>query len=164
MSQAIPKWTDARTTTLEGLVAGMSTVTVDVVTQAAETLSTSTRSISSKLRKMGFEVESTAAATGKTYTAEEEAEISDFLEANPDTYTYAEVAANVLGGSKTAKQMQGKILSMELTSLVKPTPKVERAKTYTDDEEAKLLGLVNAGGFIEDIADAMGKNCRIYSW
>ena len=160
MSQTIPKWTDERTAQLEGLVAGMTLVTVEVVTQAAEALSTSTRSISSKLRKMDYEVESTAAATGKTYTAEQEAEITEFLEANPNTYTYAEVAANVLGGSKTAKQIQGKVLSMELTSLVKPTPKVERAKTYTDDEEAKLLGLVNDGGFIEDIAEAMGKSVQ----
>lgn len=157
MSKSIPKWTEERTATLESMLETGVLVTNELVKQAAESLSTSTRSISSKLRKMGYEVESAAAATGKAFSDDEEAEITEFLEANPNTYTYAEIAANVCNGDYSAKRIQGKILSMELTSLVKPTPKVERVKTYTDEEEAKLLGLVTAGGFIEDIAAAMGK-------
>ena len=83
---------------------------------------------------------------------------SFIFEANPNKFTYAEIASVVLKGSHTTKQIQGKILSMELTGLVKPTPKVEREKKYTEAEETKLLGLLAGGDkFIEDIADAMGR-------
>jgi len=118
---------------------------------------TTTRSVAAKLRKMGYEVESTAKATGKSYSDAEEAELTDFLNANPNAFTYAEISTQVFGGSRTAKQIQGKILSMELYGLVKATEKVERPKTYTEAEEVKLLGLVRAGGFIEDIAEDMGR-------
>ena len=157
MSKTLPKWTDEREASLVSIVGDESPVSVETVAQAAETLETSTRSVAAKLRKMEYDVESTAKAAGKSYTDEEEAEIESFVTSNSGQYTYAEIAANVLGGSRTAKQIQGKILSMDLYSHVKPTPKQERAKTYTDAEEEKLLGLIRAGGFIEDIAEAMGR-------
>lgn len=156
---ALPKWTVERTDTLTSLVGDTTPVTAEVVALATETLGegTTTRSVAAKLRKMGYEVESTAKAQGKSYTAEEEAEITNFLNANPNAFTYAEIATQVLGGSRSAKQIQGKVLSMELYALVKATEKVDRPKTYTDEEEVKLLALVRAGGFIEDIADDMGR-------
>lgn len=151
------KWDAERTATLTSIVGETTPVTTDLVAQAAETLEVSTRSISSKLRNMDYEVESANANATKAYTEDEEAELEAFLNANPATYTYAEVAAKVLGGSRSAKQIQGKILSMELYSLVKASPKVERAKTFTEAEEVKLESLVLAGGFIEDIAEAMNR-------
>lgn len=156
--KSLPKWDADREATLVDAVGSESPVTVATVEAAAETLDTTAKSVAAKLRKMGHTVESMAKTVTKGYTDAQEAEIKSFLEANPNTYTYAEIAAAVLNGEKTTKQIQGKILSMELTGLVKPTPKVEREKKFSDAEEAKLMKLLKGGDkFIEDIADAMGK-------
>ena len=53
----LPKWTDERTEELTNFVGGESPISQDTVAEAAEQLETSTRSVSSKLRKMGYEVE-----------------------------------------------------------------------------------------------------------
>ena len=47
---------------------------------------------------------------------------------------------------------------MELTGHVKPAPKVESVKTYTDAEEVVFVDLVNGGSFVEEIAEALGKS------
>ena len=70
---ALPKWTDERVATLAGIVGDEKPVSVDTVIEAAESLETTPRSVNAKLRKMGYEVESSAKAKGKTYTEEEEA-------------------------------------------------------------------------------------------
>jgi hypothetical protein len=41
--------------------------------------------------------------------------------------------------------------------MVKPTAKVEVARTYTDAEEATFIKMAKAGKFIEEIAAALGK-------
>ena len=66
--------------------------------------------------------------------------------------------ANFEGGAFSAKSIQGKILSMQLTEHVKPAPKVETVKSYNDEEEGQFVSLVNDGAFIEDIAEAMGRS------
>ena len=157
MSNTVPKWDDERTEKLTSIVGTTSPVTAELVTKAAEVLDTNIRSVSSKLRNLGFEVESMAQVRGKSYTEAQEAEIKSSLEANPNKYTYEEIAAAVLGGSKTAKQIQGKILSMDLFNLVRPTPQKEVEHKYSAEEEAKLLKLLANGGFIEDIANAMNR-------
>jgi transcription initiation factor IIE alpha subunit len=154
---SIPKWDDERTETLKSVVGTTSPVSVEKVKAAAEKLETNEKSIAAKLRNMGYKVDSLAIVKGKNYTEAEEAEIKSFLEANPNKYTYEEIAAAVLNGSRTAKQIQGKILSMDLYGMVKPTPKPEVVHKYTEAEEAKLLKLLSKGGFIEDIAEAMGR-------
>lgn len=154
----LPKWDTEREETLKKAVGKEAPVSASTVESAAATLGTTTRSVASKLRKMGYEVASMSKEVTKSYTDSEEAELKSFLESNPNKYTYADLAGLVLDGSRTAKQLQGKILSMELTSLVKPTPKVEKQKTYTEEEEAKILSMVRNGDFIEDIADALGRN------
>ena len=47
---------------------------------------------------------------------------------------------------------------MELTEHVKPAPKPESVKTYTDSEEATFVEMVNGGSFVEEIAEALGKS------
>ena len=47
---------------------------------------------------------------------------------------------------------------MQLTEHVKPAPKVESVKTYSDDEESTFIGMVNDGAFIEQIAESLGKS------
>lgn len=153
-----PKWTDDRTSVLSAMVDGMGTISQDTVATAAVELNTTTRSISSKLRKMGHDVELAAAAHKKAFSDDQAEALSSFVTDNSGTYTYADVAANFEGGAFTAKQVQGKILSMELTSHVKPAEKVEVARTYTPAEEATFLSLVSNGAFVEEIAEALGKS------
>ena len=158
MSNNVPKWNEEREATLTTIVGSTSPVTAAIVEDAATKLETTTRSVASKLRKMGFDVDSMSKSVSKKYTDEQEAELNAFLQKHSGQYTYAEVAASVLGGDFSTKQIQGKILSMELTSHVKPTPKTENVKTYSDAEEAKLLDLLAVDGvFIEDIAEALGR-------
>ena len=155
---ALPKWTDERTAQLTSFVGDESPVSQATVAEAADQLETSTRSVSSKLRKMGFEVELASAAGGKSFTADQEATLRAFVEDNSGEYTYAQIAENFAGGAFTAKSIQGKILSMELTGHVKPAPKVEAVRTYSEDEEATFIAMVNDGAFVEQIAEALDRS------
>ena len=155
---ALPKWTDERTAALTNFVGGESPVSQATVAEAADQLETSTRSISSKLRKMGFDVELASAASGKSFTADQEATLSAFVTDNSGQYTYAQIAEHFEGGSFSPKSIQGKILSMELTDHVKPAPKVESVRTYSADEEATFVSMVNDGAFVEAIAEALGRS------
>jgi len=83
--------------------------------------------------------------------------LREFVENNAGTFTYGEIAEQFDGGSFTAKQIQGKILSLELTGSVKPTPKAENVKTYSDDEEARVVAAIQAGKFVEEIAADLGR-------
>jgi len=153
-----PKWTEDRTRILTAIVENMDTISQDTVATTAVELDTTTRSISSKLRKMGYEVELAASAHKKAFTDDQADALSAFVTGNSGTYTYADIASNFEGGAFTAKQVQGKILSMELTSHVKPAEKVEVARTYTPAEEATFLDLVSNNAFVEEIAEALGKS------
>jgi hypothetical protein len=155
---ALPKWTDERTQQLTDFVGSESPISQSTVANAAADLETSTRSVSSKLRKMGFDVELASASASKSFSDEQEATLSAFVNDNSGSYTYAEIASNFEGGSFSAKSIQGKILSMELTSHVKPAPKVETVRTYTPEEEGTFVSMVNDGSFVEEIADALGKS------
>ena len=155
---AVPKWNDERTTELTTYVGDESPVSQATVAGAAEQLETSSRSVSSKLRKMGFEVELASAAAGKAFSADQEATLATFVEDNSGSYTYAEVSQYFENGAFSPKQIQGKILSMELTGPINPAPKVESVKTYSDAEEAEFISLVKSGAFVEAIADAMDRS------
>ena len=155
---ALPKWTDDRTQALVDFVGSESPISQATVANAAEELETSVRSVSSKLRKMGYDVELASANASKSFSDEQEATLSNFVTDNSGVYTYAEIAENFEGGAFSAKSIQGKILSMQLTEHVKPAPKVETVKTYSEDEESQFISLVNDGAFIEDIAEALGRS------
>jgi hypothetical protein len=155
---ALPKWTDERTQQLTDFVGSESPISQATVANAASELETSTRSVSSKLRKMGFDVELASASASKSFSEDQEATLQAFVTDNSGSYTYAEIAANFEGGHFSAKSIQGKILSMELTSHVKPAPKVETVRTYTPSEESTFVEMVNGGSFVEEIADALGKS------
>jgi hypothetical protein len=155
---ALPKWTDERTQQLVDFVGNESPVSQAMVADAADELETSVRSVSSKLRKMGYDVELASANASKSFSDEQEATLSNFVTDNSGVYTYAEIASNFEGGAFSAKSIQGKILSMQLTEHVKPAPKVETVKSYNEDEEAQFVALVNDNAFIEDIAEALGRS------
>jgi hypothetical protein len=154
---ALPKWTDERTAELTSFVGDESPVSQSTVADAAVQLETSTRSVSSKLRKMGFDVELASASSTKAFSEAQEATLASFVSDNSGQYTYADISDHFENGAFSAKSIQGKILSMELTAHVKPAPKVESVKTYSDAEEATFISMVESGSFVEAIADELGK-------
>lgn len=153
----LPKWNDERTAQLTDLVGAESPVTKATVASLADRLETSTRSVSSKLRKLGYEVE-LASAAPKAFNDEEAEQLRAFVEDNAGEYTYAEIADHFGAGKFNARQIQGKILSMELTGSVKETPRPETTKTYTDEEQAIVVQMVTSGKFVEEIAEKVGKS------
>lgn len=155
---AVPKWTDERVDALTNFVGDESPVSQATVVEAAESLETSSRSVSSKLRKMGFEVELASASNNKAFSDAQADTLATFVTDNSGNYTYAQIAEHFEGGAFTAKQIQGKVLSLELTSHVKPAPVKESVKTYTDAEEAQFVEMVNGGSFVEEIAEAMNRS------
>ena len=151
-----PRWTDERTEQLAQFVGNESPVSQETVKAAAEELGNSTRSISSKLRKAGYEVEPATQSVSR-FSEEQENALRSIVEENSGDYTYAELAEAFEGGSFSPKVIQGKILSMELTQHIKPAPQKESTRTYTDEEEAKVRSGAQNGDFLEDIAESVGK-------
>ena len=76
---ALPKWTDERTQQLTDFVGSESPISQSTVANAADELETSTRSVSSKLRKMGFDVELASASASKSFSDEQEATLQPLL-------------------------------------------------------------------------------------
>jgi hypothetical protein len=155
---ALPKWTDERTTALTDFVGDESPVSQATVAEAADQLETSTRSISSKLRKMGHEVELASASATRAFSDAQEATLSAFVSDNSGEYTYAEIAGHFEDGAFSPKSIQGKILSMELTGHVKPAPKVEAVRTYSPAEEVTFVSMVQDGAFVEAIAAELDRS------
>ena len=155
---ALPKWTDERTAQLTDFVGGESPVSQATVAEAAVELDTSTRSISSKLRKMGHEVELASASATRAFSDAQEATLAAFVSDNSGEYTYAEIAGHFEDGAFSPKSIQGKILSMELTGHVKPAPKVEAVRTYSPAEEATFVSMVQDGAFVEAIAAELDRS------
>lgn len=149
-------WTEAREEQLLEAVGDERPVTQETAAAAAEVLDVSTRSISAKLRKMGIEVEK-AGPRARKFSEEQEAALVEFLEENTGEYTYAEIADRFSDGEFTAKQIQGKVLSLELTDAVKKTPKKEVEKKYSQEEEDTFVTMARAGKFLEEIAEALEK-------
>ncbi len=156
MTEKTKKWDDAAVEQLLSICDG-TPVSVQAVEKAAEVLGFTTRSVAAKLRSLDKEVASMAKEKVSAFSADEGAELAAFVKANDGKLTYREISEQFAGGKFNPKQVQGKILALELTGSVKATEKVENAKTYSDAEEAKFVNLVGTGAFIEDIATALGK-------
>ena len=155
---ALPKWTDERTSELTSFVGSESPISQTTVASAAEQLETSVRSVSSKLRKMGYDVELASSSNTKSFSDAQEATLSAFVTDNSGAYTYAQIAEHFEGGEFSPKSVQGKILSMELTEHVAPAPKVESVRTYSEAEEVTFIGMVNDGAFVEAIAAELDRS------
>jgi len=155
--KATKKWSDENVDQLISIVGSYGTVSVDAVEQAAEALGYTTRSVASKLRQLDREVASLAKEKTSAFTAEEGAELADFVEGNAGAMTYKEIAESFANGKFTAKQIQGKLLALELTGSVKPAEKVEVARTYTEAEENTFVKMAESGSFIEEIAAKLNK-------
>lgn len=155
--KATKNWSDEAVDQLMSIVGSQSPVSVESVERAAEQLGKTTRSIASKLRQLDREVASLAKEKTSAFTADEGADLADFVQANAGNLTYKEIAENFAGGKFSAKQIQGKLLALELTGSVKPAEKVEVARTYTEAEEATFVRMAESGSFIEDIAAKLNK-------
>jgi len=158
MTEKTKKWSDEAVKTLLSCVGDSDPVTADKVEKAAVVLGVSVRSVASKLRQLDRDVASMAKEKVPAFTADQSAKLSNFVNKYPNTYTYKEIAEQFEDGAFSPKQIQGKLLALELTSLVKPAEKVEAARTYSEAEETKFITMVQAGKLIEDIADALGKS------
>lgn len=157
MTEKTKKWTDEAVEQLLNTVGSESPVSVAAVEQAAEVLGVSPRSVAAKLRQLDRDVASMAQVKVPAFTPEEGDALAAFVNANAGSYTYKEIAEHFAGGKFNAKQIQGKVLALELTGSIKPAEKVESVRTYTEAEEAKFIDMVNKGAFLEDLAAAFGK-------
>lgn len=157
MTEKTKKWSDEAVATLLATVGSESPVSVASVEKAAEVLGFTTRSIASKLRKLERDVTSMAKEKASAFSTEEGDALETFVENNSGTLTYKEIAEQFANGKFNAKQIQGKLLALELTGSVKAAEKLEAIRTYTEAEESKFVSMANGGAFIEDIATALSK-------
>lgn len=156
MTESNKKWNDQAVATLMATVGSARPVSATKVSEASDALDVSVRSVASKLRQLDIEVASMAKEKVATFTPEQGQALADFVNRNAGHLTYKEIAEH-FPGNFSAKQIQGKLLALELTSAVKPTEKVEIARTYTEAEEAKFIAMATSGKFIEEIAAALNK-------
>lgn len=157
MTEKAKKWSDEAVATLLEIAGSADPVSVQAVERAAEALGVTTRSVAAKLRQLDREVASMAKEKTSAFTEAEGEALAEFVNSNEGRYTYKEIAEQFAGGKFSAKQIQGKLLALELTASVKPAEKVEVARTYTEAEEAKFIAMAEGGKFIEEIAEALGK-------
>lgn len=154
------KWNEESTKQLVatvGSVESAGVVPADKVREIAANMDVSDKSISAKLRKLGYEVESLAKTKVSAFSDADTGALVQFVELNPSAFTYAEIAEQFNNGQFTSKQIQGKILALELTGLVKASEKVEAVRVYTEAEEAEFVELAEAGKYIEEIAEHFNK-------
>lgn len=148
----------------EDMVARMQAVAKNEITEEAiESLMTEfdfpRRSVTAKLRKLGFEVPKKPGAA-PIFSADETGALAEYLEDNSGEFTAEELAAHfseAWGREVNARQINGKALSMEKTGDIKPAEKKVAIRTYSDAEEATIAKLVAEGKFLEDVADALGR-------
>ena len=152
------KWTDDNTNTLIDAAGDVEQViTYSKVEEIAADMDFTPRSISAKLRKLGYTVESASTKKVATFTEDETEALKVFVEDNEGSLTYNDIAKEFADGKFSSKQIQGKLLALELTAKVKPSEKIESVKKYTEGEEATFIQLAKAGKYIEDIAQTLNR-------
>ena len=137
-------------------VAG-SGVTEEIIESLMDEFDFPRRSVTAKLRKLGYDVPKKPGAA-PVFSADETDELASFLESNSGNLTAEEISQQFAGGKFTARQINGKALSLEMTGHVKPAEKKVTPRTYSEDEEAKISEMVEGGSYLEEIADAMGRS------
>ena len=137
-------------------VAG-SGVTEEIIESLMDEFDFPRRSVTAKLRKLGYDVPKKPGAA-PVFSADETDELASFLESNSGNLTAEEISQQFAGGKFTARQINGKALSLEMTGHVKPAEKKVTPRTYSEDEESKISEMVEGGSYLEEIADAMGRS------
>ena len=131
-------------------------VTEAVIQELCDEFEFPRRSVTAKLRKLGHDVPKKPGAAPVFSTEETEA-LSSFLSDNSGVNTAEEIAETFADGQFTARQINGKALSLEMTQHIKPAEKKVTPKTYTADEESTISAMVEGGSYLEEIAEAVGK-------
>ena len=137
-------------------VAG-SGVTEEIIESLMDEFDFPRRSVTAKLRKLGYDVPKKPGAA-PVFSADETDELASFLESNSGNLTAEEISQQFAGGKFTARQINGKALSLEMTGHVKPAEKKITPRTYSEEEESKISEMVEGGSYLEEIADAMGRS------
>ena len=137
-------------------VAG-SGVTEEIIESLMDEFDFPRRSVTAKLRKLGYDVPKKPGAA-PVFSADETDELASFLESNSGNLTAEEISQQFAGGKFTARQINGKALSLEMTGHVKPAEKKITPRTYSEEEESKISDMVEGGSYLEEIADAMGRS------
>ena len=136
--------------------AANSGVTEPVIQELCDEFEFPRRSVTAKLRKLGFDVPKKPGAA-PVFSPEQTDALSSFLSDNSGTYTAEEIAETFSDGDFTARQINGKALSLEMTQHIKPAEKKVTPKPYTAEEEATIESMVTDGRFLEEIAESVGK-------
>jgi hypothetical protein len=131
-------------------------VTEETIAQLCDEFEFPRRSVTAKLRKQGYDVPHKPKAL-PTFTDAETTELREFLEANDGVFTAEEIAERLADGKFNARQINGKVLSLEMTGSIKPADKKVAPRTYNEAEEAQITSMVADNAFIEEIAEALGK-------
>ena len=134
-----------------------SGVTEDIIESLMGEFDFPRRSVTAKLRKLGYDVPKKPGAA-PVFSADAPDALASFLEANSGNMTAEEIADSFMDGKFTARQINGKALSLEMTAHVKPAEKKVTPRTYTDEEEATITSMVEGGSYLEEIADAMNRS------
>ena len=149
------EYTDEMVTAMHD-VAG-SGVTEDVIENLMDDFDFPRRSVTAKLRKLGYEVPKKPGAA-PVFSPEETEALSDYLGENSGSFTAEEIAASFADGKFTARQINGKALSLEMTSHGKPAEKKVTPRTYTEEQEAQIEEMVEGGKYLEEIAEAVDRS------
>lgn len=149
------EYTDEMVTRMHD-VAG-SGVTEEIIESLMEEFDFPRRSVTAKLRKLGYDVPKKPGAA-PVFSADETDELASFLESNSGNLTAEEISQQFAGGKFTARQINGKALSLEMTGHVKPAEKKVTPRTYSEEEESKISDMVEGGSYLEEIADAMNRS------
>lgn len=139
--------------------AGQAGLTEEVIGTLVADFEFPRRSVTAKLRKLGYDVPHKPKDAPVFDEAETQA-LREFLEANDGVYTAEEIAAQLGNGKFEARQITGKALSLELISNIKPAEKKVAPRTFTAEEEASIEQLVASGKYIEEIAESLGKSVQ----
>jgi len=141
-------YTEEMVEQINSVLNGAVEATAENIVQLTEALNVPEKSLGAKLRSMGV---TTPKKAGKV--AFSEAETEQFI-ALVDQGLNAQEIADTLG--KRIRQIYGKALSLKLH--VEAPAKEEYVKKYTPEQEATIATMVEAGSFIEDIAEAFDKS------
>lgn len=158
MTEKAKKWSEDTVARLMSIVGKESPVSAATVEKAAEALDFSARSVASKLRQLDHDVASMAKEKTSAFSAAQTDSLAEFVGKREGLLTYKEIAERFEDGAFTPKQIQGKLLALELTGSVKPAEKVEAVRSYSTKEELTFVQMVQKGKFIEEIAEALGKS------
>lgn len=157
MTEKTKKWSQENVDQLLAIVGSESPVSAASVESAAEQLGVSARSVAAKLRQLDREVASLAKEKVSAFSESEGVELAAFVNANPGAYTYKEIAEQFADGKFNHKQIQGKILALELTASVKPAEKVEVARAYTEAEEGKFVSWLKLASSLKKLLKLLAR-------